>query len=290
MAKLPDGVFVPTAAEKKAKGEPVEYLWWIGCSGSFDPRNQMVTRAVATLLNAAKVDFAILGAEERCNGDPARRLGEEGRFQQSVMENLATLQQYGVKKVIAQCPHCLNTLGNEYPEFGATFEVIHHTQLLERLLEEKRIPLKEGKPLKVTYHDSCYLMRHNGIADAPRKVLAQANNGLPVLEMAQNRAQGLCCGAGGSNMWFEVKDEKTRINVIRAKQAADTGADTVATACPFCLTMMTDGLSLTGQEGKMEARDLAEIVLDHLDWTPPAPPAPEATAVTPEGGGGGWSG
>ncbi|MEA3189796.1 MAG: hypothetical protein QOD77_378 [Thermoplasmata archaeon] len=289
-AQLPPGVVVPLAADKKAKGEGFEYLWWIGCSGSFDPRNQMVTRAVATLLNAAKVDFAILGAEERCNGDPARRLGEEGRFQQSAMENLVTLQQYGATKVIAQCPHCLNALGNEYPEFGATFEVIHHTQLLEKLLGEGRIPLKQGKPLKVTYHDSCYLMRHNNIADAPRAVLQKANNGLPVLEMVQNRAQGLCCGAGGANMWYEVKDEKTRINVIRAKQAANTGADTVATACPFCLTMMTDGLSLTGQEGKMEARDLAEIVLDHLDWTPPAPPTPVVAAASDAGGGGGWSG
>jgi Fe-S oxidoreductase/nitrate reductase gamma subunit len=291
MAKLPDGVFAPTAAEKAARGEPFEYLWWVGCSGSYDPRNQEVTRAIATLLNAAKVDFAVLGTEERCNGDPARRLGEEGRFQQSVMENLVTLNQYKVTKVIAQCPHCFNTLRNEYPEFGAKLEVVHHTQLLETLLAEGRIPLKDGKPLQVTYHDSCYLMRHNGVADAPRNVLKKANNGLPVLEMAQSREQGLCCGAGGANMWYEVKDEKTRINVIRAKQAIDTGADTVATACPFCLTMMTDGLSLTGQEGKMQARDLAEIVLDHLDWTPPAPPAPPVQETPADvGGGGGWSG
>ncbi|MCA1810414.1 MAG: (Fe-S)-binding protein [Halobacteriales archaeon] len=188
-------------------------------------------------------------------------------------------------------PHCFNTLRNEYPEFGAKLEVVHHTQLLETLLAEGRVPLKEGKPLQVTYHDSCYLMRHNGVADAPRNVLKKANNGLPVLEMAQSREQGLCCGAGGANMWYEVKDEKTRINVIRAKQAIDTGADTVATACPFCLTMMTDGLSLTGQEGKMQARDLAEIVLDHLDWTPPAPPAPPVAETSADlGGGGGWSG
>ncbi len=289
-AALPPGVTVPTAAEKAAKGESFEWLWWVGCSGSFDPRNQQVTRSIATLLNAAGVSFAILGAEERCNGDPARRLGEEGRFQQSVMENLAVLQQYGVKRIIAQCPHCFNTLGKEYPEFGATFEVVHHTVLLERLLAEGRIPLKEGKPLQVTYHDSCYLMRHNGIAEAPRAVLRKANNGLPILEMAQNRSEGLCCGAGGANMWFEVKDEKERINVIRAKQAAATGADTVATACPFCLTMMSDGLSLTGQEGKMVARDLAEIVLDHLDWTPPTPPAPVIQEAAAAGGSGGWSG
>ncbi|HJQ93797.1 MAG TPA: heterodisulfide reductase-related iron-sulfur binding cluster [Candidatus Thermoplasmatota archaeon] len=301
-AKLPDGVFVPTAAEKAAKGEKAEYLWWIGCSGSFDPRNQQVTRSIATLLNAAKVDFAILGNEERCNGDPARRMGEEGRFQQSVMENLVTFQQHQktfgpgaaeapTMKVIAQCPHCLNALGNEYREFGANLEVVHHTQLLEKLLAEGRIPLKAGAELKITYHDSCYLMRHNGIADAPRNVLKKANNGLPVLEMAQSGKQGLCCGAGGANMWYEVKPEGTRINVIRAKQAADTGADTVATACPFCLTMMTDGLNLTGQEGKMQARDLAEILVDHLDWTPPAPPTPPVQETPVDaGGGGGWSG
>ena len=319
--KLPPGVVVPTMAEKTAAGAKPEYLWWIGCSGSFDPRNQQVTRAIATLLNAAKVDFAILGNDERCTGDPVRRLGEEGRFQQSVMENLVTIQQYrgqatsgsqmaqmdgqqasaqsaasattpsAPMKVIAQCPHCFNALGNEYKEFGAELEVVHHTQLLEKLLAEDRLPLKPGAELKVTYHDSCYLMRHNGVADAPRNVLRKANNGLPVLEMAQNRKEGLCCGAGGANMWYEVKDEKERINVIRAKQAADTGADTVATACPFCLTMMTDGLSLTGQDGKMQARDLAEILLDHLDWTPPAPPAPAvAETQVDAGGGGGWSG
>lgn len=289
-AQLPPGVIVPTMADLKAQGKQPEYVWWVGCSGSFDPRNQKVTTSIATILNAAKVDFAILGAEERCNGDPARRLGEEGRFQQSAMENIAVLQSYGVTKVIAQCPHCFNTLGKEYPEFGAQLDVVHHTQLIERLIADNKLPLKDGKEVAITYHDSCYLMRHNGIADAPRNVLRRANNGLPVLEMAQNREQGLCCGAGGANMWYEVKEEKERINVIRAKQAADTGADTVATACPFCLTMMSDGLSLTGQEGKMQARDLAEIVADHLDWTPPAPPTPVVAEVAAGGGGGGWSG
>ncbi|HLF16875.1 MAG TPA: (Fe-S)-binding protein [Candidatus Thermoplasmatota archaeon] len=286
--RLPPGVAAPTVAEKATRGEPYEWLWWVGCSGSYDPRNQQVTVAIATLLNAAGVDFAILGNEERCNGDPARRLGEEGRFQQSVMENLETLGRHGVQKIIAQCPHCFNTLANEYPDFGGRFEVVHHTVLLERLLAEGRLPLKAGREVKVTYHDSCYLMRHNGIGDAPRAVLRKAN-GLPVLEMAQNRKEGLCCGAGGANMWFEVKDEKERINVIRAKQAAATGAGTVATACPFCLTMMTDGLNLTGQEGKMEARDLAEIVADHLDWTPSAAGG-RPTAATGPAASGGWSG
>ncbi len=271
---LPPGVTVPTASEKTAKGESFEYLWWIGCSGSYDPRNQEVTKSIATILNAADVDFAILGTEERCNGDPARRLGEEGRFQQSVMENLVTLQQYGVTKIIAQCPHCFNTLQNEYPDFGADFEVVHHTQLIEELIEAGRVPLKDGREMKVSYHDSCYLGRHNGIFDAPRRILEKTSNGLPVLEMAQSGDQGLCCGAGGANMWYEVKDESERINVIRAKQAAETGADTVATACPFCLTMMTDGLSLTGNDpaggGSMVAQDIAEIVAEHLDWAPPA--------------------
>ena len=288
-AGLAPGVVVPTAADKAARGEAIDYLWWIGCSGSFDPRNQQVTRSIATILNAAGVDFAILGTEERCNGDPARRLGEEGRFQQSVMENLAVLQGHKVTRVIAQCPHCFNTLRNEYAQFGGAMEVVHHSQLIEQLLAEGRLKLKPGADLKITYHDSCYLMRHNGVAEAPRNVLAKANNGLPVLEMAQNRSTGLCCGAGGANMWYEVKDEKERINVIRAKQAIATGADTVATACPFCLTMMKDGLDLTGQEGKMAARDLAEIVAEHLDWTPPAPPAPALVEVAPSGGGG-WSG
>ena len=284
-AKLPAGVVVPTAAEKQARGEPIDYLWWVGCSGSYDPRNQDVTRSVATIMNAAGVDFCILGNEERCNGDPARRLGEEGRFQQSVMENLVTLQQYGVKKIIAQCPHCLNTLQNEYAEFGAHFEVMHHTQLIVQLLNENLIKMHVGKGVDITYHDSCYLGRLNGIYDAPRRVLQKAN-GLPVLEMAQNRETGLCCGAGGGNMWFEVKEEKERINVIRAKQAVETGADIVVSACPFCLTMMNDGVSLAGST--MATKDLAEIVAEHLDWTPPEVAAASVQEST--GGGGEWLG
>lgn len=319
MAKLPPGVVVPTMAEAVAAGKKPEWLWWVGCSGSYDPRNQEVTRSIATILNAAGVEFAILGVEERCNGDPARRMGEEGRFQQSMMENLVTLRQYGVNKIIAQCPHCFNTLGKEYPALmempvaaplgtndpegkqstgpavSGAWEVLHHSQLIEKLIADGRLKLKQGAELKVTYHDSCYLMRHNGVAEAPRNVIQKANNGLPVLEMAQNKEQGLCCGAGGANMWYEVKEQGERINVIRAKQAADTGADTVATACPFCLTMMKDGLDLTGQEGKMQARDLAEIVADHLDWVPPVPPTPVVAepSTSEDGagaGGGGWSG
>lgn len=295
---LPAGVKVPRASEKAAKGEPVDVIWWVGCSGSYDPRNQEVTRSIATILNAADVEFAILGPEERCNGDPARRLGEEGRFQQSVMENLEVLQQYGAKTIIAQCPHCFNTLQNEYPQFGAEWDVIHHTQLIERLVEEGKVPLKDGAKMDIAYHDSCYLGRHNDIFDAPRRVL-QETNGLPVLEMAQSREEGLCCGAGGSNMWYEVKDEDERINVIRAKQAADTGATKVATACPFCLTMINDGLSLTGNDtesgGTMVAQDLAEIVAEHLDWTPPEPEPEEddgedGAAGQDLGGGAMWVG
>jgi Fe-S oxidoreductase/nitrate reductase gamma subunit len=293
---LPAGIEVPRASEKAAKGEEFEYLWWIGCSGSYDPRNQEVTKSIATILNASGVNFAILGDEERCNGDPARRLGEEGRFQQSVMENMMTLEQYGVKKIIAQCPHCFNTMGNEYPKFGATFEVIHHSQLIENLIAEGKVPLIEGKKMDITYHDSCYLGRHNDIFEAPRRIM-ESVNGLPVLEMAANRDQGLCCGAGGSNMWYEVPEEGERINVIRAKQAAETEATTVATACPFCLTMMSDGLSLSGNDtengGKMNAKDLAEIVAEHLDWSPPEPEPveePEETGAPAPVAMGGWVG
>ncbi|MGB0653203.1 MAG: heterodisulfide reductase-related iron-sulfur binding cluster [Thermoplasmatota archaeon] len=261
---LPDGVFVPSAQEKALAGESVDVLWWIGCVGSFDPRNNEVTRSLATILNVAEVDFAILGNEERCTGDPARRLGEEGRFQQSVIENLMVLQQYGVKKVITQCPHCFSTLANEYPEFGADFEVVHHTTFIEELIEAGKLPLAEGKEMKVTYHDSCYLGRHNGIYDAPRNVLEKAT-GLPVLEMASNKEKGMCCGAGGANMWYEIGEEKDRINVLRVKEALDVEADTVASACPFCLTMVKDGISLNGKEETVQAKDLAEIVLEHMD-------------------------
>ena len=268
---LPDGVEVPLASAKAASGQSFEYLWWVGCVGSYDHRNQQVTQDIAKIFNAAGLDFAILGTEEQCNGDPARRLGEEGLFQQAVMENMMILENYGVKKIVAQCPHCFNTFANEYPEFGAKFEVIHHTQLIEQLIEEGRLPLRNNAEMTVTYHDSCYLGRHNDIFDAPRRVL-QAN-GLPVLEMAQSGDQGLCCGAGGSNMWYEVKEESERINVIRAKQAADTGAEAVVSNCPFCLTMLKDGLTLTGnaveEGGRMVAQDLAEIVAANLDVAGP---------------------
>ncbi len=308
---LPAGVKVPSAQEKAAAGESIDLLWWVGCVGSFDPRNNQVTSDLAKILNAADVDFAILGREEKCTGDPARRLGEEGRFQQSVIENLMVLQQYGVKKILTQCPHCFNTLLNEYPEFGGEFEVIHHTEYIEQLIDEGRLPLKDGAEMKVSFHDSCYLGRHNGIFDAPRRVLEKTNGGLPVLEMAQSKEQGLCCGAGGSNMWYEIKDEDQRINVIRAKQAADTGADTVVSACPFCLTMLKDGISLTGNDEKMVAEDLAEVVARNLDWNPPEPEVPDepeeggeeeekattgteapAAAANPyaDYGGGGWGG
>jgi len=282
---LPDGVVVPTAAEKQAAGESFDVLWWVGCVGSFDPRNQQVTRAIAAIYNAAGVDFAVLGNEEKCTGDPARRLGEEGRFQQSAIENLMVLEQYGVKKVVTQCPHCFNTLLNEYPGFGGRLEVLHHSQFIEKLVVEDKVPLKEGKAMDITFHDSCYLGRHNGIYDAPRRIVQYANQGLPVLEMAQTGKQGLCCGAGGSNMWFEIGQEKERINVIRVKQAAETGAGTVASACPFCLTMVQDGIGLTGNEGKMAAKDIAEIVAEHLAWGPAQEVAAEDEApIAPTAG------
>lgn len=283
-ASLAPGIEVPRAMELVASGQEFEYLWFVGCTGSYDPRNQEVTKSIATILNAAGVSFAILGDQERCTGDSARRLGEEGRFQQSVMENMMLFGELGVKKIITQCPHCFNTLANEYPEFGAEWEVIHHTQLIEQLIEAKQLPLQEGQQMAVTYHDSCYLGRHNGIFDAPRKVIEETN-GLPVLEMAQSGDQGLCCGAGGANMWYEV-EQKDRINVIRAKQAADTGASTVVSACPFCLTMMKDGLDLTGatEEKGMVVEDLAELVVKHLDWTPPEPEVPEDTGAGDDAG------
>ncbi|MHB8634742.1 MAG: heterodisulfide reductase-related iron-sulfur binding cluster [Thermoplasmatota archaeon] len=286
LSQLPPGVRVPTMQERKAEGHDPEWLWWVGCSGSYDARNQKVTAAIATVLNAAGTDFAILGTEERCTGDPVRRLGEEGRFQQSGLENLATFRGYGVKKVLAQCPHCFNTLKNEYRQLGEELEVVHHAEFIEGLLKAGKLKLKPGREVALTYHDSCYLMRHNGISEAPRNVLRQAN-GLPVLEMAQNRQEGLCCGAGGANFWYEVKEEKERINVIRVKQAVDVRAKTVATACPFCLTMMSDGIGLVGQEGAMVARDLAEIVAENLDWVAPAG---EAAVEAPSAPAGEWSG
>jgi len=245
------------------KGQ-AEYLLFVGCAGSFDDRNQEVVRALCTLLNKAGVDYAVLGTEEGCCGDPARRVGHEYLYQMQVPQNVATFQKYKVGKVVTACPHCFNTLANEYPDFGLEdVEVIHHSQLLNELVAQGRLKPKGGQKLSVTFHDSCYLGRHNDIYEEPRQVL-EAVDGVELVEMPRNRREGFCCGAGGGRMFME-EDIGTRINHNRIDEAAATGADEVCSACPFCLTMLGDAIKETERSDQLAARDIAEILLAGLD-------------------------
>jgi Fe-S oxidoreductase len=239
------------------------YLLFVGCAGSFDSRNSDVLRALCELLNRAGVDYAILGNEEGCCGDPARRVGHEYLFQMQAPVNVENFKKYQVRKVVTACPHCFNTIANEYPDFGLEdVEVLHHSELLTDLVREGRLKLKEGAPVNMTYHDSCYLGRHNDIYDAPREVLT-GGTGIELTEMNRSRREGFCCGAGGGRMFME-EDIGTRINHERIAEAAATGADEVCTACPFCLTMLGDAIKETDRSEQMRARDIAEVMLDHL--------------------------
>jgi len=239
------------------------YLLFVGCAGSFDSRNQEVLRALVTLLDRAGVDFAVLGNEEGCCGDPARRVGHEYLFQMQAPLNIEAFKRYRVRKVVTACPHCFNTIANEYPDFGLEgVEVIHHSELLAQLLRDGRLKVKPGAKLDVTYHDSCYLGRHNDVYDAPREVLG-AVPGLALREMPRHRREGFCCGAGGGRMFME-EHLGTRINHNRLAEAADTGAAEVCTACPFCLTMLGDAIKETDRQGRLRARDIAEVLLENL--------------------------
>jgi len=241
-----------------------EYLLFVGCAGSFDSRNQDVMRALCTLLDKAQVDYAVLGTEEGCCGDPARRVGHEYLFQMQAPVNVETFKKYEVRKVVTACPHCFNTIANEYPDFGLQdVEVIHHGELLADLVAEGRLKVGAAAAAKVTYHDSCYLGRHNGIYEAPREVLS-AVGGLDLVEMPRNRRAGFCCGAGGGRMFME-EDLGTRINHARIAEAAATGASEVCTACPFCLTMLGDAINETDRSENLRARDIAEVLLENLE-------------------------
>jgi len=249
---------------KTLKENPgAEYLYWVGCQSSYDPRGRRVAKAMVKVLNEARVSFAILGSEETCTGEPVRRMGEEGRFQELVMKNLDTFRSYGVRKVVVHCAHCFNTFLNEYPEFGGSFEVVHHSQLIARLMKEGR--LKPGAlDRKVTFHDPCNLGRINGIVEEPREVLSSMG-GTELAEMKRTKQASFCCGGGGANVWYEV-EEKKKISVIRAEEARGTGAGTLAVGCPFCITMFEDAFnSMPGQA--MEVRDIAELVADSIEAT-----------------------
>ncbi len=256
---------VKTMAELAAEGRSPEYLYWVGCMGSYDDRAKKITRSFVRLLNAAGVDFAVLGPEESCSGDPAKRAGNEFLFQMQAMMNIETMNAYGVKKIITTCPHCYNTFKNEYPELGGHYEVVHHSELLEKLLSEGKLQLKHN-PLTgrtITYHDPCYLGRGNDIYDAPRHVLESVK--IEVKEMPNHRENAVCCGAGGAQMFKEAEPQKEEIFVYRTREALTLNPDVIATACAFCNTMITDGVKHYNKEQEVKILDLAEILAEGLE-------------------------
>jgi Fe-S oxidoreductase len=256
---------VPVMAELFARQEVPDILFWVGCAGSFDQRAQKITQAFTIILEKAGIKYAILGKEEACTGDPARRAGNEFLFQMMAYQNIQTLNNYGIKKIVTACPHCFNILKNEYPALGGNYEVVHHAVFLQQLIDEGKVKMKEGgsfKGKKITYHDSCYLGRANNIYEAPRKVLEALDGEL--VEMKRCGSKGLCCGAGGAQMFKEEEKGAIRINLERTGEALGTGASVIASACPFCNTMLTDGVKNKEKEDTVQVLDVAELVARSL--------------------------
>ncbi|MFN3952096.1 MAG: (Fe-S)-binding protein [Thermaurantimonas sp.] len=255
---------IKTMAEWAAEGQSPEIVFWVGCAGSFDDRAKRITRSLASILQKAGITFGILGTEESCTGDPAKRAGNEFLFQMMAMQNIQVLNGYEVKKIVTACPHCFNTLKNEYPELGGTYEVVHHTQLINDLLKSNKLKIQGGafKGKKITYHDPCYLGRANGEYEAPREVIRALDADLA--EMKRSRAKGLCCGAGGAQMFKEPERGNKDINIERTEEALATGSEIIAAACPFCNTMMTDGVKNKEKEGSVKVYDIAELVNSNL--------------------------
>jgi Fe-S oxidoreductase len=236
----------------------VDVLLWVGCAGSFDDRNKKVLRSFVSLLKKAEVKFAILGSEEQCTGDAARRIGNEYLFQTLATANIETMKRYAVKKVVTACPHCFNTLKNEYKDFGGNYEVVHHSQYISEMIRAGKLKPAVALNTKVTFHDSCYLGRWNNVYDQPRAVLA-AVPGIELVEMKNHHDQSMCCGAGGGRMWMEETVGK-RVNITRTEQALETGASVIAAACPFCMTMMSDGVKAKEKSDTVRVMDLAELM------------------------------
>jgi len=250
---------IPLMAEKKK----ADVLYWVGCAGAYDPRNQEVARAFVKILQQAGVDFAVLGEEETCTGDSARRLGEEYLFETLALQNIETLKQYEFKTIVTPCPHCMHSLGTEYKDFDGDFEVQHHSQFISQLMKAGKLTVDGSANGKVTFHDPCYLGRYEGEYEAPRDLIRAAVGGSSMVEMDYSRKASFCCGAGGGNMWYEMEEED-RMNLVRVRQAADTGAGTVATACSYCMIMMDDAVKVEGREDSLQVRDVAELVADRL--------------------------
>jgi Fe-S oxidoreductase len=250
---------IKTMAEFAAAGEQPEFLFWVGCAGSFDDRHKKVTRAFAEILQKVGISFAVLGTEESCTGDPARRAGNEFLFQMQAMSNIEVLNLYAVKKIVTACPHCFNTLKNEYPTLGGNYEVIHHSQLLAELISSGKVKASDGSTVEqVAYHDSCYLGRANGIYEAPREIISGLKKDL--VELKSCRTKGLCCGAGGAQVFKEPEAGGEDVQVKRVQEMVDSGVSKVALACPFCMVMVQDGLNKVGKEKHIQVVDLAELV------------------------------
>lgn len=257
---------VPTMAEMLASGEVPEVLFWVGCAGSFDDRAKKITKAIVKILHKAQVKFAVLGTEEGCTGDPAKRAGNEFLFQMQAMMNIQVLNGYEVKSIVTGCPHCFNTIKNEYPDLGGNYEVLHHTQFIRKLISDGRLKMKGGgkfKGKRITFHDPCYLGRGNGEYEAPRALLEKLDAELT--EMRRCKSKGLCCGAGGAQMFKEAEPGNKEVNIERTEEALDLKPQVIATGCPFCNTMMTDGVKNAEKEAETEVMDVAELIANAED-------------------------
>ena len=256
---------VPTMAEMMASGQQPDVLFWVGCAGSFDDRAKKITRAFVKILNKAGINFAVLGTEESCTGDPAKRAGNEFLFQMQAMGNIQVLNAYEIKKIVTTCPHCFNTLKNEYPELGGNYEVKHHSEFLQELINDGKLTVEGGtfKGRKITFHDPCYLGRANEVYEAPRVLIEKLDAEL--VEMKRCKSNGLCCGAGGAQMFKEAEKGDKEINIERTEEAIATQPEIFATGCPFCMTMMTDGVKLKEKEAELKVFDLAELIAEAND-------------------------
>jgi heterodisulfide reductase subunit D len=256
-----DQLHVPVMADLLAKGESPEILFWVGCSGSFDDRAKKITKAIVKILNHVGIKFAVLGTEEACTGDPAKRAGNEFLFQVQAINNITALNAYEIKKIVTGCPHCFNTIKNEYPQLGGQYEVIHHTELVQQLINEGKLQVQGGdfKGKKITYHDPCYLGRANDVYEAPREVIQKLD--VELAEMKRSRAKGLCCGAGGAQMFKEAEKGNKEVNIERTEEALALNPDVIAVGCPFCMTMMTDGVKHANKEAEVKVLDIAELVV-----------------------------
>jgi Fe-S oxidoreductase len=262
---MSENLIVPTMAEMMAQGKQPEVLFWVGCAGSFDDRAKKITKAFVKILNRANVSFAVLGTEESCTGDPAKRAGNEFLFQMQAMTNIEVMNAYEVKRIVTACPHCFNTLKNEYPELGGNYEVVHHTEFIKMLLNEGKIAIEGGqfKGKRITFHDPCYLGRANNVYEAPRDLIQKLDAEL--VEMKRSRANGLCCGAGGAQMFKEPEKGTKDINIERTEEALATQPEIIAAGCPFCNTMLTDGIKNKEKESDVKIYDIAELIANAQD-------------------------